>query len=168
MNGTAPKERLTGTGLLLMNPVHIQCCPDPELSPLWYLQGTCNLDQGLGEICVNAPVAHLVGVGECVAGNPAPDANMIKLRTLCTQAGFDVVQAFPIGQLTKGHTQVLVETVECLQLVISPVSLDTLQERVKGEMVEQLGKNEFARVHGAIQRNRKVQHLWLEIPSSSR
>ena len=36
------------------------------------IQGTCNLDQGLGEICVNAPVAHLVGVGECICGKPRP------------------------------------------------------------------------------------------------
>ena len=110
----------------------------------------------------------LLALESVFAGNPAPDAHMIEFRTLCTQAGFDVAQAFPIGQLTKGHTQVLVETVECLQLVISPVSLDTLPERVKGEMVEQLGKNEFARTHGAIRINGELQHLLSEKPSSSR
>ena len=39
---------------------------------LFGVQRPCNPDQGLREVRVDAPFAHLVGVGECVAGNPAP------------------------------------------------------------------------------------------------
>ena len=102
----------------------------------------------MGEVRVDAPVAHLVGVGECVAGNPAPDAHVVELGTLRPEAGLDVAQALPTGQLAKGHAKVLLEAVKGLELVIAAIARHAMPEGVQGQVVAQLGKNEFARIHG--------------------
>jgi hypothetical protein len=43
-----------------------------------------------------------------------------------------------------------------------------MPEGVQGQVVEQLGENEFARIHGAIRINGELQHLRSVKPSSSR
>jgi hypothetical protein len=46
---------------------------------------------------------------------------VIELGDLAAQAGFDIAQTFSIGQLRKGHAQIVIETREVLDLVLPVV-----------------------------------------------
>ena len=63
---------------------------------------------------------------------------------------------------SKGHAKVLLEAVEGLELVIAAIAAYAMPEGVQGQVVEQLGENEFARIHGAIRINGELQHLRLK------
>jgi len=62
----------------------------------------------------------------------------------------------------KGHAKVLLEAVEGLELVIAAIAAYAMPEGVQGQVVEQLGENEFARIHGAIRINGELQHFRLK------
>ena len=71
LNGIVPKERLTGTGLLLKNQVHIRCCPTPELSPLRHkrdVQSGSEIGRNLHIFTSQAPCWHWRGC--CVKPRP--------------------------------------------------------------------------------------------------
>ena len=51
-------------------------------------------DEDLCEIGADAPVAILVGVGECAAGDSCTDAHVIESGLHCTQASHDIAQAW--------------------------------------------------------------------------
>jgi hypothetical protein len=104
-------------------------------------------DQGLGEVGVDAPVASLVGVGQCVARHLAADAHVIELGLLGAQADFDVAQTFTIGELCERHAQILVEAREALDLVMTAISLDAAAKLDKRQMIGHLGENHLAGIH---------------------
>ena len=65
-------------------------------------------NQYLSEIRVNTPISGFVGSGQGASGNPASNTHMVKSWLHCSQAGFDIAQAFAIGKLGKSHSQKLV------------------------------------------------------------
>src|SRR6266850_2673075 len=85
-------------------------------------------NQALGEVAVDAPIARCVGVGKSVAGYIAADAEMIELRTVCSQAGLDIAQALSPCELRERHAQILVETGEVLDLVLTAVASNATLE----------------------------------------
>jgi len=60
------------------------------------------LDQGLGEVGKDAPVAYLVGVGQSVARDGAVNAHVIELLRCRSQASFDISETFSKRKLSKG------------------------------------------------------------------
>ena len=66
---------------------------------------------------------------------------------MCTQTGFDIAKALPVGQLCKRHTEVLVETPKAFYIPLALVALYATPERVHWQVVGYLGKNELARIH---------------------
>ena len=106
-----------------------------------------NPNQRLGEVGIDPPVAVLVGVGQSVARNAAADAHVIELVCLRTQAGFDVSQALPVGQLCKRHGQILVVAGERLDLAVSAIPFDASSKRMHGQVIHHLREDELARVH---------------------
>jgi hypothetical protein len=112
------------------------------------VQGTGCRDQPLSEVGVDLPVAHLVGMGERVAGDRAAEPHVVELGLGDPQAGLNIPQALPEGQLGKGHAEELVPAREALDLVVSLVAVDALAELVRGNEVHQLGEDRFASVHG--------------------
>jgi hypothetical protein len=104
-------------------------------------------DQALGEIGIDAPVAHGVGMGQRVASHRRTNPEMIKLGTLCTQAYFDVPQAFPIAQLCEGHAQELIQAGEGLHFELAPIAGDATAEGSQRQMLHQLRKHQLALVH---------------------
>src|ERR1035437_7909071 len=57
------------------------------------------LDEDVGEVSEDAPVAIFVGVGQRAAGSGLPDAGVIELGAEGRQTGFDVAQTFAPRQL---------------------------------------------------------------------
>ena len=73
---------------------------------------------------------------------------MIELVLLGSQACLDVPQALPVGQLGKGHTEILVEAGKLLDLEVAAVAIDTLMKNMERQMLHNLRENELAGVHG--------------------
>src|SRR5262245_12090618 len=64
---------------------------------------------------------------EC-CGDIAADAEMIELRLVCPQAGFDIAQALSPCELRECHAQILIETREALDLVLAVVARNATPE----------------------------------------
>ena len=111
------------------------------------VQAPGNANQRLGEFEVDAPVASLVGVGKGTATDIATDAQVIKLRRLCAQAGFDVAQALPVGKLGEGHAQELIETIEAADVEIAAILRDQSAKGVPRCVLHDLREHELASVH---------------------
>ena len=86
-------------------------------------------------------------MGQSVAGNLAPDAQMVEFGLDCPQTGLDIPQAFPVGELGEGHAEKLIPAGEALHLVVAVVPLDAFAELVCGDKVHQLGKDRFPGIH---------------------
>ncbi len=119
---------------------------DPEI--LGGVQGARGRDQPLGEVGVDLPIAHLVGMGERVAGDPGAESHVVELGLGDPEAGLNIPQALPEGQLGKRHAEELVPAGEALDLVVAVVAVDALAELVRGDEVHQLGEDRPADVHG--------------------
>lgn len=65
-------------------------------------------DQSLREVCVDAPVAHLIRIRQSVARDATANAHVIELRASRAQTRFDVAETLAIGQLRKRHAQELI------------------------------------------------------------
>ena len=89
------------------------------------------MNKGVGEIGIDAPIAHLVGVGQRAPRDLAPDAHVIEFGFLGAQTGLDVSEALAVGELCKGHTEVLIETREADDFVVSLVALHAPLESLK-------------------------------------
>ena len=79
-------------------------------------------DQHLGKIGEDAPIARLVGVGQCGASDVITKTQVIEFRFERTQASLDVAEAFAIGQLRERQGPELVparKTAEALIAVIT-------------------------------------------------
>ena len=84
-------------------------------------------DEHLGEVGVDSPIAHLVGIGQRAARNQAAEPHMI--------------------ELCEDHAEKLIPTGEGLDAVIATVSRDALAELVHGKIVEQLSEDGPSAVH---------------------
>lgn len=118
------------------------------------IEGTCNMDQHLREVGIDAPVSILVGVGQRVSGDASANAHVIELRLDGTKAGLDVPKTLAIGELGECHAKELVQTRKTQDLVIAPVSPDALPEIVHRQELDELGENGAASIHRPSLRNR--------------
>src|SRR5664279_271967 len=116
------------------------------------------LDEDLGEVGKNAPVAIFVGVGERAAGGGLADAGVIEFRAEGRQTGFDVAQTFAPGQLGKRQHKELFISGESADTAVAVVTGDTLVELVFGEEVEELGEDGATFVHKVENRKNAGNH----------
>jgi len=111
------------------------------------IQGAGLRDQFLPELGVHPPVSPLVGVGQGGALDGAADSHVIKLARLRGQAGLNIAQAFPIGQLGKGQDTEMIRARESPDPMVAPVAGDHAMESLPGQKVHDLSKQGFSRIH---------------------
>ena len=104
-------------------------------------------NQDLREIGVDPPVSMFVGMGQRVARNLSPEAHMIELGLLSTKTGFDIAEAFAIGELSKGQTEKLIPTGEIFDVAIALVPIDANLKLVGWEELHELRENSSSLVH---------------------
>jgi hypothetical protein len=104
-------------------------------------------NQNLREVGIDPPVVRAVRVGQGAARNLPPKACVIQLRLQRAQAGFDVPQAFAIGQLGEGQTQKLIATRESARPPLTAVLVDARIELAAREKIHELGKHKLAAKH---------------------
>jgi hypothetical protein len=93
---------------------------------------------------------------------------VIELGGLRAQTGFDIAQALAKGQLCKRHRQVLIQTSETLDFVMSTVTRYTATEGCQRQMFHQLRKNQLASMHRFPPRKDSSQGGKLVVQSSNR
>jgi len=101
----------------------------------------------LGEIGVNPPIPILIGMGESVAGNLSPNAQVIQLGLSCPKAGLNIPQAFSVGELSEGHAKELIPAGKAYDIAMAVVSIDAFSKLVCGDKIHQLGKDGFPGIH---------------------
>ena len=111
------------------------------------VEGGGLLNQHMGEIGKDAPVAFFVGIGQRAASRGLADAGVIEFGAEGRQAGFDVAQAFAPRQLRKGEHEELFVSGEFADAEVAAVAGDTLGELVLGQEVEELGEDGATFVH---------------------
>ena len=89
-------------------------------------------DENLCKVGVDSPISDLVGMSECIARDVPSEAHVIEFPLSRAEASFDVPKAFPIGQLSEGHTEKLVPARKAFDLVVTVVSLNAFPEFVNG------------------------------------
>ena len=89
-------------------------------------------DESLCKVGVDSPISDLVGMSERIAGDIPSETHVIEFPSSRTKASFDVPEAFPIGQLSEGHTEKLVPARKVFDLVLAVVSLNAFLEFVDG------------------------------------
>jgi hypothetical protein len=103
--------------------------------------------QNLGELGIDAPVPFFIGFSQGASSDISPNAHMIPSRRNSSQTGFDISQAFTIGQLSEGHAEVLVPAGESLDVFVPIVSLNTSSEVVYGKKIHELCKDDSSGIH---------------------
>lgn len=106
-------------------------------------------DQRLGEVRPDPPIAMLVGMGQCAAGDRGAHAHVIELCLMGTKAALDIPQPFPVGELREGHAQVLIHAGEGLDVPLAVVTLHTTSKLLVRDGLHHLSKNRTTSVHGS-------------------
>jgi hypothetical protein len=75
---------------------------------------------------------------------------MVESFAPCVEAGGDIAQSFPLGQLRKSHADQLLPTTEMPNLALGIVALNQPVERLPMNEFEDLGEDVAARVHGRV------------------
>ena len=107
-------------------------------------------DEDVREVGIDPPVAHLVGMGQVVAGDRAADSHVKEPIIYRSQAGHDIAQTFAVGQLGKGRTEELIETRKSLDLVVSSITPHVFSEFVHRQKGHDLGEDGRRGVHRSL------------------
>jgi hypothetical protein len=111
------------------------------------IQRPCLLDENLSEVGINVPVSFLVGIGKSRPGNWAIDTGVIQFAGECSQAIFNITEAFPACELSKTHDQKMLSAGECSHAVVALVMIDTPLELIFWHKIYQLCKDCFSCIH---------------------
>jgi hypothetical protein len=103
-------------------------------------------DEHLGQVCIDPPIAKLVGIGQVRPRNVAADAHRVEMIA-APQACFDVSQTVPEGHLREGHREELIACREPFAGSRHRIARDTSRQLLGVERIHDLGENEATGVH---------------------
>jgi len=128
----------------------VNCVLEFQADVLVAVESTGFGDEDLGEIGVDAPVPHFVGIGQVVARDAAADAHMIEPALHGSQAGYDIAEAFPVSQLGEGQTEELVEARKSPDFVVSLITPDAFSKLVQWQKGHGLGEDGRLGIHRSL------------------
>ena len=96
------------------------------------VEATSLANEDLGKVGIDSPISDLVGMSQSIARDISSEAHVIEFPLSRTETCLDVSEAFPIGQLSKGHAEELVPARKVFDLVVAVVSLNTFLKFVNG------------------------------------
>ena len=111
------------------------------------IQPSSGPNESLSQICPDAPVSLFVGFGQGVSRDVAAQPCMVQFVLQCPEAGFDVAEAFPVGQLCKSHADKLVFATEATDSILAVVARNAPAEFVTRQEFEKLREDELSGVH---------------------
>ena len=128
----------------------VNCVLEFQADVLVAVESTGFGDEDLGEIGVDAPVPHFVGIGQVVARDAAADAHMIEPALHGSQAGYDIAEAFPVSQLGEGQTEELVEARKSPDFVVSLITPDAFSKLLQWQKGHDLGEDGRLGIHRSL------------------
>src|SRR6267154_862333 len=146
----------------------VDCLPQFDTEGFPHIQTPGDSDQALGEIGVDTPVAHGVGMGQRVASHRRTNSEVIELGTLCAQAYRDVPKALPVRQLREGHAQELVQAGKRLHFKLTVIACDATAKSGQRKMLQELCEYQLALVHRSTLRHAAPQGRKTKIRNSNR
>lgn len=111
------------------------------------IQGSCLGDQNLAEVGVHSPVTFLIRLGQSAPRYPASYAEMVELLSAGPKAGFNIPEAFPVGQLSEGHAEILIHAGKAACMIIAPVTVNAFAKFIHRQIVHDLRKDRFPEIH---------------------
>jgi hypothetical protein len=93
---------------------------------------------------------------------------VIQLVLLGSQAGFDIPEAFAVGQLSEGHAEVMVEAGKLFDLEVAIVAFYALMKGMEWKMLHHLRENELSGIHSSHLRTLLCEDCWSSGKISSR
>jgi len=114
-------------------------------------------DEMRGQVGENPPVAMLSGVGQIGAGDVAANAHQVELRA-ARQTRLDVAQTFAKSHLGETHAQELIPRRKALGYASHRVAVHASLELLTVQAFEDLGEEDFALIHPALERGRRRNH----------
>src|SRR5712664_8513 len=146
----------------------VDCLPQFDTEGFPHIQTPGDSDQALGEIGVDTPVAHGVGMGQRVASHRRTNSEVIELGTLCAQAYRDVPKALPVRQLREGHAQELVQSGKRLHFKLTVIACDATAKSGQRKMLQELCEHQLALVHRSTPRHAASRGRKTKIRNSNR
>jgi hypothetical protein len=98
-------------------------------------------------VALNAPVAQLVGIGQCRSMNAVSKPHCIKFARVGAQRHFDIAKAFAPGQLRKRHHAKLFRATHTLHARVALVSIDDATKTGQWHKFHDLRKERLADMH---------------------
>jgi len=92
----------------------------------------------LAEVGINPPVPFFVCLGNGAPRYSTSDAEMIKFLPAGTEAGLNIPEALPVGQLREGHTKILIHTGETACVIITVVPVNAFAEFIHRNILHDL------------------------------
>jgi len=102
----------------------------------------------LCQIFPESPVPLLVGIRQSGLGHRFPKTQVIEGFGASVEAGGDVAQSLPPGQLCKSHTDQLLTAAKMANPTLRVVAFDETEKCLAIHQIEDLRKDAAARVHG--------------------
>jgi len=103
--------------------------------------------EALGQRFPHPPISPFIGLGQSRFGHRLAEAQVIEGLGPGIQAGGDIAQAFPPGQLRKGHGDELLAAAKVPDARLGSVPLNETIQGLAMKEIEDLRKNEAAGVH---------------------
>ena len=116
------------------------------------------LDEDMGEVSEDTPVAFFVGIGQRAAGGGLANTGVIEFGAKGRQTGFDIAQTFAPGQLCESQHEKLFVSGQLADAAVAVVTSDTLVELVFGKEVQELGEEGATFVHKVKNRRNAGNH----------
>ena len=110
----------------------IGCLIQFETERIDDIEATRLADEDLGKVCIDAPISDLIGMSKGVSGGVAAKNHMIEFSLSRTETGFDVSEAPPIGELSKGRAEKLVPARKVFDFLMTIVTLNAFVKFVNG------------------------------------
>jgi len=114
------------------------------------IKGASLSNKNPSEISIYTPIASLIGVGQCIAGNTTAESHVIKPVFHRPEAGLDIAETFAISQLGKGLTEELVVAGKAFDLEVTAIPPNAFSKFVKGKKIQDLGKDSRRGIHRSL------------------
>ena len=105
------------------------------------------MNEDLGKVGVDPPVASLVSVGQSTSRHPAAESHVIEFHRHRSQASLDIAETLAVGQLSEGHGEKLIPAREIFDLMAAAVAGDAVAELMDGQKIDELGEDSLTDIH---------------------
>ena len=106
-------------------------------------------DKQRRQVCPDAPVASLVGIGQRRTPDRRAKAHAVQLRLVGQQTGFDVAQTLAVSQLCEGHGAELLGATQTAHAGIAAITRHDARKAGPRHELHELREQRLAQVHSS-------------------